>query len=150
MGGGWRCGWNFVPKPVTMRRPMDISWRRAGGRHIQASFRRNICAGWTRRCAGYCPARDGGYPGSWGEIASIYLLPDFWGCGLGGWLLECTEGKLKEEGFSVGYLWVLEENLRARRAYEKAGYTLSSASKTMELCGAKLCEMRYDKGLLRR
>ena len=53
----------------------------------------------------------------WGEIISIYLLPDYMGKGYGKALLQATVSELKKLGFEDVFLWVLEENVRASRFY---------------------------------
>ena len=62
------------------------------------------------------------YPDA-GEVISIYLLPDYIGKGYGRKLLETVLGELKLQGFKEVFLWVLEDNLRARRFYEHIGFT---------------------------
>ena len=63
----------------------------------------------------YGPSRAPALAG-WGEIISLYLLPDVWGQGYGGQLLTATVRQLKRAGYRSLFLWVLEENRRARRA----------------------------------
>lgn len=58
----------------------------------------------------------------WGEIISIYLLPDYMGKGYGKALLQAAVSELKKLGFEDVFLWVLEENIRARRFYERFGF----------------------------
>lgn len=81
----------------------------------------------------------------WGELISLYLLPAYMGKGMGQLLFDraiCALEKLNLEGI---YLWVLEENRRARRFYEKKGFVPSN--KVLEDCidGKKLFEIQYIK-----
>ena len=57
-----------------------------------------------------------------GEVYAIYVGPEAWGSGRGRALLAAAEDGLREAGFRRGFLWVLEENPRARRFYEVAGW----------------------------
>ena len=66
------------------------------------------------------PARDTQMPG-WGEIISLYVLPAYFGMGYGKTLFSYVKAHLQEQGFDRIYLWVLEENIRARQFYEKMG-----------------------------
>lgn len=50
---------------------------------------------------------------------------------------------LGRKGYSSVSLWVLEENQRARRFYEKAGFDLDGASKSIEIDESELREFRY-------
>lgn len=89
-----------------------------------------------------CPARDDKMTG-WGEIISIYLLPEYFGKGFGKPLLTNSMSELKEMGFDKIYLWVLKENHRARKFYEKNGFTNSGESKIINIGNKDLVEVRY-------
>lgn len=86
-------------------------------------------------------------PDTWGEIGTCYLLPSHWGRGLGGRLIRRAEGDLRAMGCARAVIWVLEDNARARRAYERAGYAPDGAAKTVEIGGVPLREVRYGKSL---
>ncbi len=75
--------------------------------------------------ASICPARDETRRG-WGEIISIYLLPEYFGKGYGKPLLDAAVSGLEQMGFKRIYLWVLKENNRARGFYEKNGFLSTS------------------------
>lgn len=79
----------------------------------------------------------------WGEIISIYLLPDYMGRGYGRALLEAAVDELKKMGYADVFLWVLEENSRARRFYEKMGFTLTDDYIDDYIGGKELREIRY-------
>lgn len=53
------------------------------------------------------------------EIISIYLLPDYMGRGFGKALFDSVIVELKNMGYRNIFLWVLEENLRARKFMKK-------------------------------
>jgi GNAT superfamily N-acetyltransferase len=96
--------------------------------------------------ASVCHAREEAMSG-WGELVSIYLVPEYFGKGLGGPLLEAAIAGLREMGFGFIYLWVLEENARARRFYEKHGFALTPDRYTVNIGGKNLIEVRYIKYL---
>ena len=73
--------------------------------------------------ASFGPSRDEGASQGTGEIPAIYVHPDVLGSGVGRQLFEEAIGKLREGGFARATLWVLEANARARRFYEKAGWS---------------------------
>ena len=91
--------------------------------------------------SGVCPARDEKMNG-WGEISSIYLLPEYYGKGLGKPLLENSISALIEKGYAKIYLWVLEQNMMARKFYEKNGF-LPYDSVIINIGGEDLTEVRY-------
>ena len=68
--------------------------------------------------ASFCKSRWEKYS-EYGEIVSIYFLPDYIGKGYGRLLLNKCIKELKQCGFSKVLLWVLEDNHRARKFYEK-------------------------------
>lgn len=77
------------------------------------------------------------------EIQTIYLLPEFIGQGYGNILLKW----LLEHAYSVGYkniiVWVLTENIRARKAYERVGFQKDKV-KLVTIGGKELRETRYS------
>lgn len=58
------------------------------------------------------------------RLSKIYLHPDYWGRGLGGWVLQ----SMTDVGLSAGVrtidLYVFRRNTRAIRAYERAGFSV--------------------------
>ena len=88
------------------------------------------------------PARDGAMPG-WGEIVSIYLLPEFYRQGIGSKLFQASLESLASMGYSDGSLWGLEDNYPARRFYEKNGFQRSGDFLCDTIGGKPLREVRY-------
>lgn len=93
-------------------------------------------------CVAYGRSRDKTLP-NWGEIVSIYLLPEYFGKGYGNKLLESALLDLKESGYRNIYLWVLKDNHRARRFYENNGLQCSKDECICEIMGKKLTDLRY-------
>ena len=93
-----------------------------------------------------CAARDEKMAG-WGEIISIYLLPEYLGKGYAEPLLNCSINALAAMGFTDVYLWVLEENTRAKRFYEKHGFGHNGDVENIAISGKSLKEIRYTKHL---
>lgn len=86
--------------------------------------------------------RDEAAPG-WGEIISIYLLPDYFGKGYAKPLIRAVCGELVARGFHDIYLWVLEENLRAQKFYQKNGFIQTQQSMQVEVGGKLLTECKF-------
>ncbi len=94
-------------------------------------------------CVAYGKARDKSLF-SWGEIVSIYLLPEYFGKGYGNKLLESALLDLKQSGFQNIYLWVLKQNQRARYFYEKNKWRFNEDDECVcEIAGKQLTEIRY-------
>lgn len=81
--------------------------------------------------ASICSARDPDFdPTHCGEISAIYLNPDVWHKGLGKKLCAEAISELKKLGFSEVIVWVLEENVQARKFYESIGFVATNLYKT--------------------
>jgi GNAT superfamily N-acetyltransferase len=79
-----------------------------------------------------------------GELYAIYVDPQQWSTGAGRALIEQAEEHLR--GFySEVTLWVLEDNPRARRFYERAGWTIDGGRKAEARWGVRAPEVRYRK-----
>ena len=89
------------------------------------------------------PSRD--EPGV-GELYAIYVDPDEWSRGAGRALIARAEERLAEE-YAEATLWVLEDNPRARRFYEAAGWRTDGARQAVERLGVSPPEIRYRKRL---
>jgi ribosomal protein S18 acetylase RimI-like enzyme len=81
-----------------------------------------------------------------GEIYAIYVAPERWGTGAGRALMAAARQALAAAGHSEMRLWVLAENHRARRFYERAGMALDGARDTFTPAGGTvaLAEIRYS------
>ncbi len=90
----------------------------------------------------YALARDEKYRG-WGEIISIYLLPEYFHQGIGTKLLRASMNDLFTMGYSNLYLWVLADNRSARRFYEKNGFRFNGDLMQSAIGGKTLNEVRY-------
>lgn len=78
------------------------------------------------------------------KILSIYLLPEFIGKGYGKELLARTVEELRTLGFERILLWVLEENDRAGKFYERYGFQMSGEHRTDKIGGKELREVMYE------
>jgi GNAT superfamily N-acetyltransferase len=79
-----------------------------------------------------------------GELYAIYVDPDAWSEGAGRALLERAE-KTLAESYDDAMLWVLSDNPRARRFYERAGWEPDGSEKVEEWFGVRAAETRYRK-----
>ena len=95
----------------------------------------------------FCKSRFDQYPDA-GEVISIYLLPDYIGKGCGRQLMETVLNELKKQGFTEVFLWVLEENHRARQFYEKYGFSCTGEYLDDNIGGKALREVRYIYSLV--
>lgn len=105
-------------------------------------FKENNPAGFMT--LGKC--RDEDLDCSWGEIWGIYLLPSYWKQGIGTELIKWGINELKNRKFKRVSLWVLKENVNARRFYEKVGFHHDGTVKKLNI-GKELNECRYIKNI---
>ena len=79
-----------------------------------------------------------------GELRAIYVMPEYWGSGCAQELFSAAAEELRRQEYESFYLWVLEENVRARKFYEKMGMKPSGDKKIVSIGGKDLYEIRYD------
>ncbi|MBR3503482.1 MAG: GNAT family N-acetyltransferase [Clostridia bacterium] len=80
--------------------------------------------------AGYGKCRNEDLPDA-GEVSAIYILAAYYGQGVGRRLMEETLKRLDD--YPRVALWVLKENKRAIRFYEKCGFRLDGREETIKL-----------------
>jgi len=82
-----------------------------------------------------------------GAVYALYLGRSVLGRGIGRALLErATEG-LRDAGWKRAVLWVLETNERARRFYERAGWSWDGTTSAHRFDRAELPIVRYAADL---
>lgn len=141
----WKVGYKgIIPQPYLDALPLD-RWADKLGNTGHESLRADYMV-WDNgkfvATASICRARDEQYKG-WGEIMSIYVLPEEFGKGYGSSLFSYASEQLKENGYGDIYLWVLEENQRARSFYEKMGFRANGDRIYQNIGGKDCAELRY-------
>jgi GNAT superfamily N-acetyltransferase len=89
--------------------------------------------------------------GSDGEVAELYALyvhPAWWSTGTGRALMDRVLAKVSKAGYASITLWVLEDNARARRFYQRAGFAPDGARNVLDDLGG-VTEIRYRRALRR-
>jgi GNAT superfamily N-acetyltransferase len=96
------------------------------------------------------PREDSGpaAPGE-GQLWAINLEPEAWGRDIGTDLLAGACDALRARGWDAAYLWALETNARARRFYEREGWTKDDGIRDDEFGGQAVREVRYRRDLSR-
>ena len=72
------------------------------------------------------------------------MHPDYFGKGYGERLIKGAMDALAQQGRHQIYLWVLRENARARRFYEKHGFEQSGDECTVDIMDQMLIDLRYE------
>jgi GNAT superfamily N-acetyltransferase len=98
--------------------------------------------GWTT----VGPARDPDCsPEDTQEVYAIYLRAEYWGQGCGSQLYTATEDQMRQSGATDAVVWVLRDNSRARRFYERQGYLIDPIQPERNHRLSELGELRYRK-----
>jgi GNAT superfamily N-acetyltransferase len=149
----WRAAYAGIMPEVTL---VNLSveerahrWReRLGDR---ANPAQNLVAEQMGAIGGFVsvgPARDPDLDATRvGELWALYLEPLLWGKGIGRLLFERGVELLRTSGFEAFVLWVLTDNVRARRFYERRGMELDGAEKSPVEDGQVLPHVRYRQSL---
>ena len=82
-------------------------------------------------------------PPGHGLLAKLYVLPDYFGKGIGSALYDAAIEQMRQDGWQKLWLWVLEGNLVARRMYERRGWAAQEQRRT-EWPGSGVYEMGYS------
>ena len=88
--------------------------------------------------AGWGEHGDSALPNT-GEVFAIYILSEYYGKGVGNALMQAALQKLSQ--YERVALWVLKDNKRAIRFYEKCGFVFDGTEKTIML-GRENTEIR--------
>ena len=78
-----------------------------------------------------------------GAIYDLYAHPQLWYHGVGQQLLAYAVEYFKTQGCSQATLWVYEENIRARRFYERAGWSRDGHREMYKHCDFSRPVLRY-------
>lgn len=79
-----------------------------------------------------------------GEIVTLYILPEYQGKGYGKMLFQAVVEQLLDRGFRQIHLWVLEGNHSARAFYEAQGFQLCESVQQRAFHGEMIQEVSYQ------
>jgi GNAT superfamily N-acetyltransferase len=89
---------------------------------------------------GLCRDED---PPNFGELMAIYVDPAHVRTGVGRLLMGAARERLRLVGVAGAVLWVLDENVAARRFYERDGWRFDGARRTVTYAGLPARQVRY-------
>ncbi|MFE0206005.1 GNAT family N-acetyltransferase [Streptomyces sp. NPDC058985] len=125
------------------RRRVLFAGAPAGVVNLVAENDRGEVVGWA--CHG--PYRDGERPTGDAELYALYVDPERLGAGIGQALIRESVRRCAAAGHPRMLLWVLKDNARARRFYERAGFGPDGAEEPFRVEGVEVPEVRYAAGL---
>ncbi|MGH2972377.1 MAG: GNAT family N-acetyltransferase [Gaiellaceae bacterium] len=138
----WQAAYAHVFGPERLA-GMDVEARTAQWRRWLARGDAAFVADDEGRIVGFVwvgPSREADAEG---EVYAIYALQEAWGSGAGTALMRAGIEDMRAAGFCAASLWVLEDNPRARRFYEREGWELDGDRKEDEFLGVSVAEVRY-------
>ncbi|MER6423622.1 GNAT family N-acetyltransferase [Streptomyces sp. NPDC001137] len=150
--GGWQTAYRgIIPQSYldTMSVPEDAERRRTHFLERSAEVvnlvaeRDGEIVGWV--CHG--PYRAGEVRTPELELYALYVAPESYGVGVGRALIEESVRRCTAAGQARMYLWVLKENARARRFYERSGFRPDGTEEPFEVDGVQVPEVRYVREL---
>ncbi len=145
VSGIYESSWRYAYKGIVPQEFLDSIPKGKWVRHSSREDMHHIVleeAGRLIGTASYCSSRWEEFSG-WGELVSIYLLPEYIGSGRGELLLEEALRGLAACGYDRVMLWVLEENRPARHFYEKHRFSCAGIYLEDEIGGKPLREVAY-------
>jgi GNAT superfamily N-acetyltransferase len=112
------------------------------------AFRKTFGAGLPPGAGAWVADADGEIVGvavrSGPELRSLYIVPRAWGTGAAQALMGAALAAIGADGHVEATLWVVEENPRARRFYEREGWEPTGETRASELGPA---ELKYRRQL---
>lgn len=159
---GWRAAYrDSIPADYMDREITENRWVSVFRQNYEEGIYHGLLLysdGTPLCCATYGPARVDQSAGDtvcnfsspdlagWGELVSLYGHPERWGQGYGSAVMEEVLRRLRNTGYTGCFLYVLRENDRARRFYEKHGFAWDGHSLEVALTpDTILTDLRYRK-----
>ncbi|MEU5550889.1 GNAT family N-acetyltransferase [Micromonospora sp. NPDC047793] len=156
---GWQAGYAGIMPDEVLGRLNPVAWaqrRRALGTADPEHPFTTLLAEVDGALAGFTtfgPYRNnqdrGDLDPAYGEVVALYVAPAHWGDGTAPALFTAAHDGLREHGWSEYRVWVLADNHRARRFYQRAGLSPDGEESTypVPLSGGRppigLVELRY-------
>jgi ribosomal protein S18 acetylase RimI-like enzyme len=115
-----------------------VSWRQNLLKHGISGRKRLLVAIGDGGVVGLVRVGPDGDAGETGLVYLLYVLPTYWGCGVGRALMDAAMDELRDLGMSEAVLWVLRDNQRARRFYERLGWRRDGRASREDYGGVEL------------
>ncbi len=121
----WKSAFEEILSKEDLVRYTDLAKAEAMYRHVLEQGAHQISIetidGQPHAIAAWGPDREGSNPRT-AELICIHSLPGNWHKGYGAQLMDHVLDQMRESGYSDVVLWVFEQNIRARKFYEKLGF----------------------------
>lgn len=141
----WRKTYQELISPDYLRRLPDDYWVPSVRSWLESGQLYGLIVmedGRPVGCVIYGRGRDSGYE-DWGEIVSLYLLPDVLRRGVGSALLQEALRLLREDGYPRIYLWAIDGNHMADSFYKRHGFFRTDERVAYRIGGQDVTDVRY-------
>ena len=123
------------------------TWHQNLLKHGQSGRKRVWVAGGDASICGFVRVGSVIDEGEVGLIYLLYVLPEQQHRGVGTALMQAGMQDLRDFGMREATLWVLRDNLRARRFYEQLGWTPDGQAASEEYGGCRLEALCYRQSV---
>ncbi|MBW3653756.1 MAG: GNAT family N-acetyltransferase [Actinobacteria bacterium] len=82
-----------------------------------------------------------------GELRTVMIDDNARGSGVGSALMAAGERAMRDQGLRIATLWVVPQNWRAVRCYERCGWRPDGTERLMDVGGHNIWAIRYRKPL---
>lgn len=148
IAASWRGAYQDLIDPSALARLPEDYWLPSMRTWLDSGRMYGLIAeedGCPVGCMIYGRGRDAAFA-DWGEIVSLYTLPECMRRGVGGALLNEALRLLREDGHERVYLWAIEGNAIADAFYRKHGFRCTQDRVPYRIGGADVADLRYTLG----
>ena len=145
IASSWRSAYQGLIDPVYLSRLPEEYWLPSMRTWLSSGRMYGCIAemdGTPVGCVIYGRGRDESHA-DWGEIVSLYLLPEAMGQGVGHALLTAALDALQADGYGRVYLWCIEGNARADRFYQRHGFRRDGGRVQYRISSGEVADVRF-------
>jgi ribosomal protein S18 acetylase RimI-like enzyme len=124
-----------------------VDWRANLLKHGMSGRKRLSVAIEDARVIGFVRVGPIWDEGEVGLVYLLYVLPAYWGAGVGTALMRAAMGELYDLGMREALLWVLCDNQRARQFYERLGWRRDGRTSSEDYGGIMLEAWCYRRAV---
>ncbi len=141
----WRGAYQGLIDPVYLARlpeeywlPSMCTWLESGRMYGYISEENGLPTG----CVICGRGRDEDHA-DWGEIASLYVLPEYMNRGVGSALLHAALDALQADGYARVYLWCIADNRPAEVFYQHHGFRQTDDRVEYRIGSSNVTDIRF-------
>jgi GNAT superfamily N-acetyltransferase len=123
------------------------NWSRSLTKHQHGRRKRTVVAVKEDQVVGFATVGRAQDEMDEGLVYLVYVLPQCWRRGVGKALVVAAGDALLELGVREAALWVLRENQRAQRFYERLGWQPDGRTRTDDYGGVELEAVCYRRAI---